>query len=197
MSTTAPPAGRRPEQPLGRPRDSDRTEAILAAAGEVLHELGYDRLRIQDVAERAGSGTGAIYRRWATKEALVADTIRSMPDVELDATDDPVADLRSLLTLKLGSCVDQPDLMPGMVAAMRTNPEIADAIRERYTVDTFRNVFARLVGDDDPRLDLLAELAPAIVLHRVALSGQTVDLDELASDLVELAGAVDRRRQPA
>ena len=72
--------GRRPEKTRGRKRDTDRTDAILEAAGDLLLEVGFDRLRIQDVAERAGSGTGAIYRRWPRKEALLAEAIRAMPD---------------------------------------------------------------------------------------------------------------------
>src|SRR4051794_21306007 len=55
----------------GRPRAADRDLTILQAATELLEELGYDRLRIQDVADRARVGLATIYRRWPTKQALV------------------------------------------------------------------------------------------------------------------------------
>ena len=54
---------RRPEKPAGRKRDDEVTDAILSATAELLLEVGFDRLRPQDVAERAGAGKGAIYRR--------------------------------------------------------------------------------------------------------------------------------------
>ena len=71
---------RRPAAARGRKRDEERTGEILEAAQAVLLDHGFDRFRIQDVATRAGCGTGAIYRRWASKEDLVADAIRTMPD---------------------------------------------------------------------------------------------------------------------
>ncbi|MEZ5343847.1 MAG: TetR family transcriptional regulator [Acidimicrobiales bacterium] len=42
----------------GRPRSNDRTETILVVAAELLREGGYDNLHMQDVAERARSGSG-------------------------------------------------------------------------------------------------------------------------------------------
>ena len=53
----------------GRPRAADRDAALLDATQQLLDELGYDRLRIQDVADRAHAGLGTIYRRWPTKQS--------------------------------------------------------------------------------------------------------------------------------
>ena len=111
-----------------RPRDDDRTAAILDSATELLLEMGYDKLRIQDVADRAGCGTGAIYRRWKTKEDLVAEAIRTMDEPEADETGDPIADLRNLIEGKAMEYYGDPDMLPGMIAAMRTHPVIADAV---------------------------------------------------------------------
>src|ERR1700737_4041794 len=80
--------------PMGRPRAEDRTPAILEAAKELMGEVGYDRLRIQDVADRAGAGLATLYRRWPTKQALVADAIRHHAERFLPPVlDDPRADL--------------------------------------------------------------------------------------------------------
>ena len=79
--------GRRPAASRGRPRDDERTAAILDSATELLLGMGYDKLRIQDVADHAGCGTGAIYRRWKTKEDLVAEAIRNLPMTPPPATD--------------------------------------------------------------------------------------------------------------
>ena len=114
---------RRPEKIRGRKRDTGRTDAILKAAEELLLDIGYDKLRIQDVAERAGSGTGAIYRRWPNKEALVAEAIRNMPDPDAEITDDPVADLRALVNRTCFAAADKPD--------PSARPHLSDAFPRR------------------------------------------------------------------
>ena len=147
---------------------------------------------MQDVAERAGSGTGAIYRRWATKEALVADAIRAYEDADLPHTDDAIADLRSAIDLKVCSTIEQPDLLPSMVAAMRANDDIAAAVGERYTIEPIREAVARVVGADHPLLDLLAELAPAMALHRATFGRDRVDEAAVTDDVLALVEVVAR-----
>jgi AcrR family transcriptional regulator len=178
--------GLRPASTRGRKRDEDRTEAILEAAGQLLMEVGFDQFRIQDVAERAGSGTGAIYRRWATKEALVADAVRAMPDPVVEETDDPVADLRNLLLHKLTMCAASPDVLPGAVIAMRNDEGIAAAFRERYTLEAYERAVARILGEDHPHIGLLAELTPALMLHRLSLGFEPLDPEALADQVVSL-----------
>ncbi|MEM7284717.1 MAG: helix-turn-helix domain-containing protein [Actinomycetota bacterium] len=180
---------RRPAASRGRPQDDERTTAILDAATEILMETGYDKLRIQDVADRACSGTGAIYRRWKTKEDLVAEAIRTMDEPEADVSDDPVADLRNLIEGKAMEYYGDPDMLPGMIAAMRTHPVIADAVHERYNVDFYRNVLARIMGEDNPFLDTLAELTPALALHRISFQSG-VDGPGLADEVIALAEAL-------
>ena len=181
--------GRRPAASRGRPRDDERTTAILDAASELLLETGYDKLRIQDVADRAGCGTGAIYRRWKTKEDLVAEAILVMDEPDFDATDDPIADLRNLIQDKAMQFYADPDMLPGMIAAMRTHPQIADAIHQRYNVDFYRRALAPIVGEDNPFLDLLAELTPAVALHRISFEAG-IDGPQLADEILALANAV-------
>jgi len=68
---------------MGRPRAADRTPPSSQAAKDLLGEVGYDRLRIQDVADRAGAGLATLYRRWPTKQALIADAIGHHADALL------------------------------------------------------------------------------------------------------------------
>jgi AcrR family transcriptional regulator len=55
--------------------DRSRDPAILDAALDVLTENGYDATNMNDIAARAGVGKAAIYRRWASKAALLTDTL--------------------------------------------------------------------------------------------------------------------------
>ena len=61
-------------------------QAILDATVEVVAQSGFAAAKLEDIARRAGTGKAAIYRRWASKTALVARTstsefIRRAPDV--------------------------------------------------------------------------------------------------------------------
>jgi len=64
-------------QPGRSPGRFDRSldAAILDAALEELGEQGYDRMSMDDIASRARVGKAAIYRRWPSKAAVVAEAI--------------------------------------------------------------------------------------------------------------------------
>jgi AcrR family transcriptional regulator len=49
--------------------------AILEATMQGLAEVGYDKMSVEDIAARAHVGKAAIYRRWPSKAAVVADAI--------------------------------------------------------------------------------------------------------------------------
>ena len=50
--------------------------AILKATVELFAEEGFDGMSIEAVANQAGVGKTAIYRRWSSKEALVLDALK-------------------------------------------------------------------------------------------------------------------------
>jgi len=67
-------ARRSPVKKSGR-FDPSLDAAILEAALAGLGELGYERMSMDDIASRARVGKAAIYRRWSSKAAVVADAI--------------------------------------------------------------------------------------------------------------------------
>jgi AcrR family transcriptional regulator len=176
----------------GRPRAADRTPAILRAVIELIDEDGYDRLTIQDVADRAGVGLATIYRRWATKKDLVVEALRAKV-VDLPDTGDSRADLLTIFTLMATAFEGSgTQLVPGCLAVARDEPEILQALRDnalRGARAHLRMLIAREVGEDDPDLDLRADLGPGVLLQRAMLLGEPMhDPDELA----RLVGAVLR-----
>ncbi|MEM7037675.1 MAG: TetR/AcrR family transcriptional regulator [Bacteroidota bacterium] len=175
---------RNPENKRGRKRDKARTEAILKAAADLLVEVGFDRFRVQDVATKAGSGTGTIYRRWPTKESLIIEAIKIMPAPITPSTDDPIADLRALVAPRCQSVQDKPDLLPGLISAMRADPGIEAAVKAGYTMDNYRAVISRIVGEDHPHLSLLSELVSAITLLRTAFTPKEIDAEKMTEELV-------------
>src|SRR5438045_7394502 len=62
------------------PSTSDR---LLEAAGEVFAEQGYDGVRVQDIARRAGLTTGAIYANFRNKAGLLLQAINSLSSTYL------------------------------------------------------------------------------------------------------------------
>jgi AcrR family transcriptional regulator len=185
-AAASPPGARR----RGRPRAPDRDTAILDATQQLLEELGYDRLRIQDVADRAHAGLATIYRRWPTKQALVIAAMQhTSPEIPPES-DDPLADLQTLLH---EAVVDlwgpRRHFLVGLLTSLRTDPELADACRASELAEArarLRGPIARIVGDHDPALDLRVDLAPALLAFRVLVGEEPTDPDDTVHQLVTL-----------
>ncbi|ABS25093.1 TetR/AcrR family transcriptional regulator [Anaeromyxobacter sp. Fw109-5] len=82
-------------------RRSERSrQAILAAAAELVGELGYAKLTIEAVAARAGVGKQTIYRWWPSKGAVVLDAFLALtggePGAALPDSGDLEADLKTV-----------------------------------------------------------------------------------------------------
>ncbi|UTW64068.1 helix-turn-helix transcriptional regulator [bacterium SCSIO 12741] len=150
----------------------------------MLVEVGFDRFRVQDVATKAGCGTGAIYRRWPTKENLIIEAIKIMPTPVAPVTEDPISDLRALVAPRCKSAQEKPDLVPGLISAMRSDPGIEEVVKAGYTMENFREVIIRIVGEDYPHISLLCEMTSAITLLRSAFIPQEINAKKLTEEIV-------------
>jgi AcrR family transcriptional regulator len=85
-------AARRPGRPPRAPRrDAVRNyQRILDAARVVLGESGADA-SMEEIASRAGVGVGTVYRRFASKDALIDELLRLALDELLGAADQALA----------------------------------------------------------------------------------------------------------
>lgn len=61
----------------GRPRDPFADQAILEAALELFIERGIEGVSFEEIARRAGVTRPTIYRRWPTKEQVLARAIEA------------------------------------------------------------------------------------------------------------------------
>ena len=61
-----------------RGRAAKVVDRVVKATAEELSRVGYAAMRVEDVATRSGVHKTTIYRRWPTKEELVAATIATM-----------------------------------------------------------------------------------------------------------------------
>ncbi|MER5378907.1 TetR/AcrR family transcriptional regulator [Streptomyces sp. NPDC002688] len=70
-----------------RRRGAVLERAILEAALEQLGTVGWNGLTMEGVAARAQTGKAAVYRRWPSKEDLVADALQAGLPNQADAPD--------------------------------------------------------------------------------------------------------------
>ncbi|KQW71745.1 TetR family transcriptional regulator [Phenylobacterium sp. Root77] len=68
-----------------RPRGKNTYEVVLATAGEVLAEVGFERLTTNLVCERAGLTPPALYRYFPNKYALISELARRLMEAQDEA----------------------------------------------------------------------------------------------------------------
>jgi AcrR family transcriptional regulator len=167
----------------GRPRDPVLDTAILRAALELFIAYGIAGMSIEQVAKRAGVGKPTVYRRWATKERLVADAIgahvgtdlhwpshdeiQSIPARELvrrnlaaaarTATD---PQFRALVAQIYGSAVTHPLLM-------QTYWDSYILPRRTLVIAMLERAQAEGVIAKDADLDVLVDMLAGAVTYRV------------------------------
>ena len=91
MSSQAPPRDAPRHGALATRRDAVRNyHRILDAAREVLGESGADAC-MEEIAARAGVGIGTVYRRFASKDALIDELLRLALEEVLAATERALA----------------------------------------------------------------------------------------------------------
>jgi AcrR family transcriptional regulator len=180
----------------GRPRDPRADRAILQATLELVADHGVHAFRTDDVAARAGVGKGAIYRRYASKEALVAAAVASLVDEEIVVPDtgsthsDVLALMRGAVGLYSESLPAR--LMPNLVGAMAQRPELAQAVREGFLSGrraALSQVIERGVERGDLRGDIDIDLALDVLggplFYRLLITGGPID-DDLAHAVTDL-----------
>jgi AcrR family transcriptional regulator len=123
-----------PPNRRGRPRRAAARKAIVDATLELVAERGFQATTMDEIAARAGVGKNTIYRRWASKEELIADAIGDLT-AELDV--DEGDDLYSRLLERIRDFVHvfaDPLLgriLPGLLGELQRNPEFALVYAER------------------------------------------------------------------
>jgi AcrR family transcriptional regulator len=179
------------ETAASRPRvEGDREAEILTAALDVLADVGYDRLTMDAVAQRAKASKATLYRRWTSKARLVLDALiqgHGHGDVFEQPAD--TGTLRGDLMATfcgVGGLTDKPEV-DGFVAiltAMSHDPEFAAAFRSEVlapkiagTAALFERAQARGEIGSGVDVDLLAPALAGIVLNRFLATGEPPTAD--------------------
>jgi AcrR family transcriptional regulator len=131
----------------GRPRRRTTDDAITRAALGLLAERGFQAATIEAIALRAGVGRNTIYRRWRSKEELIADALRELT-TGLDARGED--DLYTLLLNWLrdfARTFSDPllgRLLAGVLGELQRNPVFADVYADRVFRPRREALLARL-----------------------------------------------------
>lgn len=128
MTSGEETTGTAAERRRGRPRSAAIDDAALAAARDLLAEVGWDQTTMVAIADRAGVGKPALYRRWPSKTHLVFEAVFGWVD---EAT--PVADATDAADWIRRSCAYSLELfgrpevkaaLPGLLAAFRDRADL-------------------------------------------------------------------------
>jgi len=182
---TGPTIETTPGRP-SRPADARRVAAICDAALELLQEVGYDRLTVDAIAAHAHASKATLYRHWPQGKAqLVVTALESRSTPPLVCTD--TGSLRSDLLALLGTVAasltrEDVGLMAGLLLAMRSDEELAAAVREQVLEDK-EGLAQRLIAQAEARGEyvrpnaavLLHELLPALLFTHPLLHGAPID----------------------
>ena len=192
---TAPTARPAPAPPSstanGRPRNPRIDGAVLQATADLLEEIGYLRLTIGAIAERAGTNKPAIYRRWPTKAHLVHEAVfpAQGPEV-IPPGDDLRSDIRALVAIGV-ELLGRPAAraaLPGLLAEMTSDPTLHADVLGRFAGAAWGRMQRRLDGAIETG-EVRADVQSSTVLELIAGSAFVATairpLDEIGSGWVE------------
>jgi AcrR family transcriptional regulator len=154
----------------GRPRSATSHQAILQAALKLLSEVGFEAMSIEAIASRAGVGKTTIYRRYASKEELVADAIESVreemviPDTG-NLQDDIDALIQNAAQITLSPLGRQTVAM--IISSASSNAQFAQIYWTKY-LQPRRQTFAIVLGRAKVRNEIPTDLDSDLVFDTMS-----------------------------
>jgi AcrR family transcriptional regulator len=121
----------------GRLRPGGRTARTRAAVFDAtlaeLADRGWDQVSVETIALRAGVHKTTVYRRWGSKEQLVAEALQAAADrrIQLPDTGDVDRDLRALARAVLAVLTsrDGAATVRALVAGAQDSPAVGRVVR--------------------------------------------------------------------
>ncbi|MFI1796098.1 TetR/AcrR family transcriptional regulator C-terminal ligand-binding domain-containing protein [Streptomyces sp. NPDC020379] len=199
-----------PAERRGRPRNAAVDTTVVETVLRLLEEgVTMGELSMERIAREAGVGKATLYRRWAGKEELMLDVLRSMDDAlpELPGTsarDDLVAVLE--LLRRRGLAKRSSAVLRTVISQVQAHPKLWKEYHQTVILARRATVHAVLrrgmtTGElrDDLDIQLLSDLFVSPMLSRAMLH-EWEDLPEgLAEEIVDavMEGARPRAEGPA
>ncbi|MEH2234622.1 MAG: TetR/AcrR family transcriptional regulator [Nostoc sp.] len=167
----------------GRPRSIHADQAILQATLDLLAEVGYESMSIEAIASRAGVGKTTIYRRYTSKEELVADAIESLrDDLAIPDTGSFWGDMDILIN-NAAKKIDSPlgrQTLALIVSTASSNPQFAEVYWTKYTKlrrEAFSKILERAKSrgeiHKDADVDLIIDLVSGSLYYALIFKPTT------------------------
>ncbi|CAM4505245.1 TetR/AcrR family transcriptional regulator [Nocardia ninae] len=184
MSTEKP----RREGP-GRPRDPNADAAILRAAADLLIERGIDNTSMEAIAKRAGVAKVTVYKRWKSKEDLLAQSIEQaradIPPVPTSIAATALPDLIEALLPHWGAALADPKyrlLAARLLGAGPSHPALLNAYwhhhvlprRERSRVLLQQAQDAGILSQTAD-LEILLDMLNGAIIHHLLMEPAASD----------------------
>ena len=176
--------------------------AVLEAALDELAERGWDQASVETIASRAGVHKTTVYRRWGSKDRLVAEALEAAADrrIQIPDTGDIDQDLRALAraVLAILTSRDGAATVRALVAGAQDSPDVGRVVR-RFWATRLAHVGplvdravsrGQLPNGTDPD-DLMRYLA-APLFHRLLVTAEpltTATADQAAAVVLAAARA--------
>lgn len=178
----------------GRPRDPRVDEAVTHHLVELLARSGPDGFTVDELAARSGVGKAAIYRRYRTRDELIAAGFASVNTDMPDVAGLPVREALVRL-LEWGARAHATGMTPTWLIGMQKFPEVKQLYASKVSEPrraALREILVRgqaeglLREDADLDVAMACLSAPAIVIgmHRARGSQEGVVAIEKVVDLV-------------
>ncbi len=154
----------------GRPRSAKSHQAILRATLELLGEVGFQTMSIEAISAHAGVGKTTIYRRYSSKEELVADAIESIrQDVVIPDTGNLWSDLDELIEnaaqITLSPLGRQTVAM--IISSACSNSQFAQIYWTKY-LQPRREAFAVVIERAKTRNEIQTDLDSGLVFDSIS-----------------------------
>jgi AcrR family transcriptional regulator len=165
----------------GRPRSAAADAAIARATLELMLEGGYRALTMEQVRSRAGVGKATLYRRYGSKQELVAAAIRHLNQpLPLPDTGSARTDILTVARTVLAGAerVQFATFVPRLLAEAAGDPEMHALFYENLVAPrraVMGEVLRRGVARGELRADLDVELAVDVItgpwVYRMLIAG--------------------------
>ncbi|WP_329198922.1 MULTISPECIES: TetR/AcrR family transcriptional regulator [unclassified Streptomyces] len=180
------------QAPAGRRRGPELERAILDAALEQLSTVGWNALTMEGVAAAARTGKAALYRRWPSKAALVAEVLGAgLPPLGR------IPDTGSIRDDLYGLCVRMCDVMRSRAGvALRAvlhecDPDNADRFRgviwnglHQPAQGVIQALVRRGIERGEVRADanipFIVDVIPAMLMYRAKMYGSEWEDQDVA-----------------
>jgi AcrR family transcriptional regulator len=182
----------------GRPRDPGADEAILRAALELFAERGVEGTSIEQIAKRAGVARLTVYRRWDSKEELIAQAIETAREGILDPSsleddDTPLARLIERMVEESVEPLADPGLRAltaRLIGSGTSHPSLLETYWEHYVVPRRRRSRAILerarregMLAEDADVEVVIDMMVGAVMYRLLVQPGQPGADEIRRHL--------------